>query len=58
MTDDPKPSRGMPRSLIYVLIPLGFVLIIGFLMLGGATVDELEDQGETPDVLQTEPAEN
>ena len=25
---DPKPSRGMPRSLIYAMIPLGFILLV------------------------------
>lgn len=37
---DPKPKRGMPRSLIYAAIPLGFVAIVLFMVLGGEAVQE------------------
>ena len=37
---DPKPKRGMPRSLIYAAIPLGFIVLVGFMVLGGEAVEE------------------
>ena len=37
---DPKPKRGMPRALIYAAIPLGFVVFVLFLVLGGEAVQE------------------
>lgn len=36
----PEPKRGMPRSLIYAIIPLGFVLIVLLMVLGGEAVEE------------------
>ena len=36
----PKPKRGMPRSLIYAAIPLGFIALLLFLLLGGEAVQE------------------
>lgn len=35
MAQEPKPSRGMPRSLIYALIPAGFLLMVAFMVLSG-----------------------
>lgn len=35
MAPEPKPSRGMPRSLIYALIPAGFLILVAFMMLSG-----------------------
>jgi len=40
MDDRPEPKRGMPRSLIYAMIPIGFVLIVLFMVLGGEAVQE------------------
>ncbi|MWD28332.1 hypothetical protein E0K89_012670 [Aquicoccus sp. SCR17] len=37
---EPKPKRGMPRSLFFVLIPVLFVVIILGLMLAGEGVQE------------------
>lgn len=35
MATEPKPSRGMPRSLIYALIPAGFLIMVAFMVLSG-----------------------
>lgn len=47
MAQDPKPKRGMPRSLIYALIPGGFVLLVLILMLSGWWTSETDDTVET-----------
>jgi len=41
---DPKPSRGMPRSLLYAMIPLGFALLVGFMILSGDADDPPPEQ--------------
>ena len=33
MATEPKPSRGMPRSLLYALIPAGFLIMVAFMVL-------------------------
>lgn len=47
MSQDPKPSRGMPRSLIYAMIPIGFVLLVLFLVLSGYWAQESADGPNT-----------
>jgi hypothetical protein len=42
-TRHPKPSRGMPRSLIYAMIPLGFLLLVGIMILTGYWTEETAD---------------
>ncbi|EAQ03269.1 hypothetical protein OB2597_14033 [Pseudooceanicola batsensis HTCC2597] len=37
---DPKPKRGMPRSLIYAAIPAGFIVLVLIMVLGGVAVKE------------------
>lgn len=32
---EPKPTRGMPRSLLYALIPGGFILLVVIMLLSG-----------------------
>jgi TRAP-type C4-dicarboxylate transport system permease small subunit len=53
MADDPKPTRGMPRSLIYVMIPAGFIVIVLVLMLSGALRQE---EVGPPEVVEEPPA--
>jgi hypothetical protein len=54
MNPKPKPSRGMPSSLIYAMIPLGFILLVGVMILSGYWTEETADapavveQGLTP----------
>lgn len=43
MPQDPKTTRGMPRSLIYAMIPLGFLLLVLFLIFSGAFTQEVVD---------------
>lgn len=56
MTKQPKPSRGMPRSLLYALIPGGFLLLVLILVLTGFWSQEpIEEQPtviEQPDGVQ------
>ena len=35
MATEPKPSRGMPRSILYALIPAGFLIMVAFMVLSG-----------------------
>ncbi|GHG28547.1 MULTISPECIES: hypothetical protein [Paracoccus] len=44
MAREPEPKRGMPRSLLYALIPLGFVLLVAWMVLSGR--DSAETAGE------------
>ena len=37
MADDPKIKRGAPRSFVYALIPLGFVLLVLVMIWAGDT---------------------
>ena len=40
MVQEPKPSRGMPRSLLYALIPAGFLILVAFMVLSGRDTSE------------------
>lgn len=40
MVQEPKPKRGMPRSLLYALIPAGFLLMVAFMVLSGRDTSE------------------
>lgn len=40
MVQEPKPSRGMPRSLLYALIPAGFLIMVAFMVLSGRDTTE------------------
>jgi hypothetical protein len=40
MAQEPKPSRGMPRSLLYALIPGGFLIMVAFMVLSGRDTSE------------------
>lgn len=42
----PKPTRGMPRSLIFALIPGGFLLIILILVFTGFFTQEVTHDGQ------------
>ena len=53
MNKQPKPTRGMPRSLLYALIPGGFLILVLILFLTGFWTQETTD--ETPPVTE-EPA--
>ncbi|WFE76552.1 hypothetical protein [Roseinatronobacter sp. S2] len=47
MTKKPKPSRGMPRSLLYAMIPGGFLLLVLIMVLAGQSRDEAEEEPAT-----------
>lgn len=47
MTKKPKPSRGMPRSLIYAMIPAGFLLLVLIMVLAGQSREEAEEEPPT-----------
>lgn len=53
MNKETKPTRGMPRSLLYAMIPGGFLLLILILFLAGFWTQETTEQ--TPPVVE-EPA--
>lgn len=40
MSQAPKPKRGMPRAVLYALIPGGFLLLVIFLVFSGWAVEE------------------
>lgn len=46
MAQDPKPARGMPRSLLYAMIPGGFVLLVVIMLLSGWWATETDDEVE------------
>lgn len=48
MSKEPKPRRGMPRSLIYAMIPGGFLLLILILFLAGFWTQEESDVPQPP----------
>ena len=50
----PKPTRGMPRSLLYALIPGGFLLIVLILVFTGFFTQEVTD--DAPGVMDQPPA--
>ena len=55
MAKEPKPKRGMPRSLLYMTIPAGFLLLVLIMVLSGFfTTDE---EVETVPVLPEAAAE-
>lgn len=54
MNKNPKPTRGMPRSLIFAMIPGGFLLIILILMFSGFWTQE---ETPTPTTIVPDPAE-
>ncbi|MGL4413320.1 hypothetical protein [Roseinatronobacter monicus] len=54
MTKKPKPSRGMPRSLIYAMIPAGFLLLVLIMVLAGQSREEAE---EDPPTVVEQPAD-
>ncbi|WCR00971.1 hypothetical protein [Paracoccus aestuarii] len=35
MAQDPKPKRGMPRSILYAMIPGGFLVLVLIMTLTG-----------------------
>ncbi len=51
-----KIKRGMPGSLVYVLVPLGFVVLVVLLVFTGEAVQEVPDAA-LPDPLTQEVAE-
>ena len=46
MAQEPKPKRGMPGSLLYALIPGGFIVLVLVMWLGGWWTAETEDETE------------
>lgn len=40
MAPEPKSSRGMPRSLLYALIPGGFILMVVLMLVFGRAEEE------------------
>lgn len=50
MTKKPKPSRGMPRSLLYAMIPGGFLLLVLIMVWTGQSREEAEE--EPPTVIE------
>lgn len=40
MAPEPKPKRGMPRSILYALIPAGFLIMVAFMVLSGRDTAE------------------
>jgi len=55
MTKEPKPRRGMPRSLIYLFIPLGFIILILVMVLGGFWAEETTEEPRTVEEEPTAP---
>lgn len=53
MAPQPKPSRGLPRALIYALIPAGFLLMVVLMMVFGRA--EQEQAGPPGQVGTTAP---
>jgi hypothetical protein len=52
MRKEPAPRRGMPRSLIYAMIPLGFLLLVMVMVFVGDQTSEDE-----PGTIVDEPVE-
>ncbi len=40
MAPEPKPKRGIPRSILYALIPAGFLIMVAFMVLSGRDTAE------------------
>ena len=61
MATEPKPSRGMPRSLLYALIPAGFLIMVAFMVLSGRDTTEtaaeaaVETTNTVPQPVETAP---
>ena len=51
MAPEPKPSRGMPRSLLYALIPGGFILMVVLMLIFGRGSEETAAPTDTVPVL-------
>lgn len=51
MAPEPKPSRGMPRSLLYALIPGGFILMVVLMLIFGRGAEEAAEPTDTVPVL-------
>ncbi|MDF1707679.1 MAG: hypothetical protein P1U72_06265 [Paracoccaceae bacterium] len=50
---DLKPGRGMPRSLIYAMIPLGFILLVlVMVVVGNWTEETAPDPGTVEEPTQ------
>lgn len=47
MPKKPKPTRGMPRSLIYAMIPGGFLLLVLIMVFAGQSQEEAEQEPPT-----------
>ena len=47
MAPEPKPSRGMPRSLLYALIPGGFILMVVLMLVFGRGAEEAAEPTDT-----------
>lgn len=54
MSQAPKPTSGMSRNLIYIMIPVGFVVLVLVLILSGAWVRK---ETEEPPTVVEEPLE-
>lgn len=39
-SSEPKPKRGMPRSLFYAMIPGGFIVLVLILMMSGWVAED------------------
>ncbi|SNR58228.1 hypothetical protein EYF88_13455 [Paracoccus sediminis] len=40
MAPEPQPRRGMSRALLYALIPIGFLILVAFMVLSGRDTSE------------------
>lgn len=58
MAQDPTPKRGPGKSLFYVLIPAGFVLLIVIMMLSGWWQNESEEGVETVPGVNEQPIQD
>jgi len=52
MVKEPKPRRGMPRSLIYALIPAGFIVMVVVMVLGSWTGQTEVEPEPAPDTSE------
>lgn len=63
MAPEPKPGRGMPRALLYALIPVGFLILVAFMVMSGrdsaetATEAALEAEETVPLPVEDAPAD-
>lgn len=54
MTEDPKPARGLKRGVLYAMIPIGFLVIVLFLVTSGVWTQETTD--DAPVVVEEPPS--